>query len=319
MNIAVGMLVLAVAGFALLNWMARRHAIAMLTYRAGGERTASPERLSRFQRALVLLRGVNVPRPVASATPADRGLAFEEGRIKLDNGICLSYWRVPREGAKGLAMLFHGYSTEKSALLPEAAMFHELGYEVFLVDFRGSGGSSESYTTIGCAEAEDVAAAWRHVTADGRPPRIVMYGHSMGGVAILRAIREHGVRPDAVVVEAVFDSMLRTIGNRFNAMALPAFPGAHLMVFWGGREFGFDGFRHNPEEYARAVTCPILFIHGQDDPRARVEEGRRVFDAVPASTPKEFVEFGGVGHESCSVKYPAEWQSAVGKFLKTDR
>ena len=43
----------------------------------------------------------------------------------------------------------------------QARMFLHMGASVLLVDFRGSGESSESYTTIGFREADDVAhAVW---------------------------------------------------------------------------------------------------------------------------------------------------------------
>ena len=94
-------------------------------------------------------------------------------------------------------------------------------------------------------------------------------------------------------------------------MGVPSFPSAELLVFWGGRQMGFDAFGHNPVEYAVAVRCPILFLHGSGDPRARPAEGLRVYDAVPGK--KWFREMTGVAHESyvsaspetCTRRLPA--------------
>ena len=60
----------------------------------------------------------------------------------------------------------------------------------------------------------------------------------MGAVAILRAVQETGIKPDGVIVEAVFDTMLHAVRHRFEAMGVPAFPSAELLVFWGGVETG---------------------------------------------------------------------------------
>ena len=68
-------------------------------------------------------------------------------------------WYCPASPEKPLVILFHGYAAEKSSVLNEASVFLELGLSVLLVDFRGSANSSESYTTVGYDEAEDVAAA----------------------------------------------------------------------------------------------------------------------------------------------------------------
>ena len=212
-----------------------------------------------------------------------------------------------------LVLLFHGYSSDKSSLLGEAVAFHAMGYPILLVDFRGSGESSESHTSVGFQEADDVAAAVLYAKSNLPQRRMVLFGQSMGAVAILRAMHNQSVQPDAVIVEAVFDTLLNTVRHRFQAMGIPSFPSAQLLVFWGGRQIGFDGFRHNPVEYARSVSCPILFLHGSDDPRARIDEGRRVYETTPA--PKRFKTFPDTGHASYVSWYPQQWKDAIQEFL----
>jgi hypothetical protein len=53
----------------------------------------------------------------------------------------------------------------------------------------------------------------------------------MGAAAVLRAVARCGVQPDAIIVESVFDNMLNTVRHRFEAMGVPSFPGAQLLVF----------------------------------------------------------------------------------------
>jgi len=297
-----------------LNIVARNHAHAMMHFTNSGKRTEKPESLSFLQKAKVLLVGVNIPRPHGQSTPADVGLDFKTIRIEGRNGVQLGGWYCPNGRNDAVVLLFHGYSADKSAMLGEAAAFHAMGLPVLLVDFRGSGASSESYTSVGFHEADDVTTAVLYARSNLPQSRILLFGQSMGGVAILRAIHNHSVKPDAVIVEAVFDTMLNTVRHRFQAMGIPSFPGAQLLVFWGGWQIGFDGFRHNPVEYARSVSCPILFLHGTDDPRARIGEGRRVYAATPA--PKWFKAFPDAGHESYVSRHPQQWKDAVQEFLK---
>jgi len=159
-----------------------------------------------------------------------------------------------------------------------------------------------------------VAAAVRYAHDQLPPSPVILYGQSMGAAAVLRAVHACGVQPDAIIVEAVFDRMLSTVRNRFKIMGVPSFPGAELLVFWGGRQAGFNGFSLNPVEYAASVKCPILFLHGTADTKARVEEERRVFVAVPAR--KRFKEFQGVGHGTSLARFPKEWKETVGQFLR---
>jgi len=302
-----------VAGIVALNLLAYNHARAMLHFTTGGDRTSKPEALGLRQKAKVLLAGVNIPRPIGRIPPSDLAPDCRPLTIDAPDGITLDAWYCDRGKTTPLVMLFHGYAAEKTELLAEARAFLGLGCSVMLVDFRGSGGSSESYTTIGVLEADDVAAVVRYAEKVLSHSRVVLFGQSMGAVAVLRAIRDHGIQPDAVILEAVFDTMLNTVRNRFRAMHIPSFPSAQLLVFWGGRQWGFDGFRHNPADYALSVQCPALFMHGQDDPRATLDEGRRVFDQIPGT--KEFVVFDKTGHESYIATHPAEWQRAVGKMI----
>ena len=302
-----------VCGFIALNILAINHSHAMMYFTDLGCRTTKPELLSLSEKIRVLITGINLPRPESTRTPAELDLPFEECLISCANGVRLAAWYIPRPGAGMLVVLFHGYGMDKTGMLDEAGALHDLGYSVLLVDFRGSGGSSEAYTSFGYVEAEDVAEAVRYARKNLPYHQIVLSGYSMGAVAILRAVHEHDIEPSAIICEAVFDRMWNTVKNRFEAMGVPAFPSADLLVFWGGRQFGFNGFKHNPVEYARSVSCPILFMHGSDDPRARIEEARQVFDVVSAR--KEFKQFPGTGHEGYIARFPREWEQTVERFL----
>ena len=89
-----------------------------------------------------------------------------------------------------------------------------------------------------------------------------------------------------------------------------------LAVVVGTMALNFLAYRH---AYAMMhfttgkPRCPILFLHGTADPRAHIEEARRVFAAV--SAPKRFKEFTAAGHEASVVRFPAEWNETVGQFL----
>ena len=305
---------LVVGAFIILNALAYQHAYSMMHFTAGKHRTGEPESLSLGRKIQVLFCGVKISRPETTNSPAVLGAEARGLSIPGTNGIRLGAWYCPGPPQSPLVILFHGYIGEKSATLPEARALLALGCSVLLVDFRGSADSSESYTTIGYKEAEDVAAAFAYARDTLPHSRIILYGQSMGAASVLRAIHSCGVRPDAILIEAVFDRMLTTVKHRFEAMRVPSFPSAQLLIFWGGRQAGFDGFNHYTVEYARAVKCPALFLHGALDPRARISEARAVFDAVPAF--KRFQEFPETGHEAAAKRSPDEWKKAVGQFLR---
>ena len=242
-----------------------------------------------------LITGVKLPRPENHHTPADHYLPFEIHHIPLSKNEQLEGWFVPHPQPHGIVLMFPGYAGVKEALLTPAAQLYQFGYSSLLVDFRGSGGSSGNDMTLGLREADDVAAtvAYAQQRWSGLP--IILYGISMGGAAILRAVAMDGVHPAAIMVEGVFDRLLTTVQHRFDAVYLPSWPAAQLLVFWGSVQMGYNGFAHNPADYASGETQ--VLVAGIDGA-------------------KQLVEFPGVGHDMPYV-YPAPdvWIATVKQFL----
>ena len=216
-------------GFIGLNVLAYTHARAMLHFTEGGARTEQPEELSIGGKIGVLLSGVNIPKPQSERVVTDLDTAAQVVTIEGDGGVVLESWVCDRGADSPLVILFHGYAGEKSGLLEEAQVFLGLGCSMMLVDFRGSGGSSKSYTTIGINEAKDVATVHRYAKEHMGNRRVVLYGQSMGAVSIMRAVHAEEVYPDGVILEAVFDRMISTVRNRFDTMGVPSFPSAELL------------------------------------------------------------------------------------------
>ncbi|HMA34602.1 MAG TPA: alpha/beta fold hydrolase [Chloroflexia bacterium] len=294
------------------NGVAWMQAWAMTHYAAAGPRTPPPEALAAPEKLWTVLTGVRVPRPENHHTPRDLGLAYSVRQIPI-GGEHLEAWAVPHAQARGVVLLFPGYAASKESLLAPAAAFSGLGYATLLVDFRGAGGSSGQETTLGVREATDVAQAVAYAQRawPGRP--LVLYGSSLGSAAILRAVATAGVRPAAVILESPFDRLLDTVGNRFTALGLPAFPGAALLVFWGSVQQGANGFADNPVDDAPAVHCPTLLLHGTQDPRVTVAQNAAIFAQLGG--PKELVSFPGAGHAGLIQADPRLWQDHVARFL----
>jgi uncharacterized protein len=306
------LLLLLLCGFVLLNGVAWMQAWAMTHYASAGHRTPKPEALSPVEKVRAILAGVTVPRPDNSHTPADVGMEYEVRTIEMEASY-LEGWFVPRAEARGLMLMFPGYAESKESLLPAASTLHSMGYNLLLVDFRGAGGSSGEETTLGVEEARDVARSvgYARVQWPGQP--ILLYGVSMGAVAVMRAIAVEGVQVEAAILESPFNRLLSTVRNRFHSMGLPDTPGSELVVFWGSVQQGFNGFEHNPEEYAASIQCPTLVLHGKDDPRVTTDEVRSIYARLPGT--KQLAVLEGATHESLAVYAPGRWKLRVERFL----
>lgn len=310
-RILAGLLVV----FVLFQVVAFHHARAFLFFTEGGEKTRKAESLTPLQKMGVLLTGVRNPRPRLSRTPGDLGLAFESYKARVDEKVRIALWHIPVRDSRGLVLLFHGYTGTKSDLLDQAKVFQELGYSTLLVDFRGSGDSSESYTTVGFEEAKDVAAAVEFAAAGlrERPRRLILYGISMGGAAVMRAVALGKVQPERILVEVVFDRLITTTRRRFDLMGVPSWPAAESLLFWAGRQVDLDPWSHDPVEYAARITTPALVLHAAKDPRATREQGEAVHQAFAGS--KHLVMFEKAVHQSLVEADPVKWKEEVSRFL----
>ncbi len=301
--------------FTSINIIAYIQARAMTHFIPTGQRTSPPESLTLAQKFKVLFIGVRIPRPINTLTPANLNLPFATYRFGgPPNHDDCEAWFIPAKGnPKSLVLAFHSYAVSKSSLLEATRAFHDLGYDVLLTDFRGSGGSHGNDTTIGYREADDVAAAVNFATHHWPTEPQILFGQSMGGAAILRAIADLNVLPTAVIIESCYDRMLSTVENRFHAMRIPAFPLARLLVFWGGRQFGYSAFALNPADYATRVHCPVLMLQGGQDPRVTNAQARNLFDHLAG--PKRFELFDDDGHCMFLLNHQDRWIKTVTDFL----
>jgi uncharacterized protein len=332
-RVARAILIFFLAGIIFGNLVVYFHAYRMTHFSASGTRTGRPEKLNPLQRVVVLLGGVNIPKPQNKRTPSALGLPYTTVHIASpQNNATLECWLIepPREvstsstitttsvaGTKnpttGTVLLFHGYAASKSSLLDEAKVFSDLGWRCILTDFYGSGSSSRRDTSIGYHEAHDVRAVLRYAAAHTTAP-IVLYGKSMGAAAILRAISLDPNDATALIIESPFDRVISTAGNRFRTIGLPAFPFAQLITFWGGIQNNFPATNHNPVDYAKAVAIPTLHMAGSRDTRVTPEQTKSIFKNLgnPASSKLIFFD---AAHTSFNRTHPKRWHSEVASFI----
>ena len=317
---AKAVVALVAAAFFLANVLAFVQAYTLTHFVQAGS-MPRPDHLSRFGKLGVVLTGVRLGKPHNTTTPASLGLSYETVHYRGADGTEYEAWHIPAGGPpwrhwggpRGVCVMFHGYAGCKATVLREAEVVRRAGYDTFLVDFRGSGGSSGSSTTVGYREADDVAEAVKYVRRNLHPTRLVIYGRSMGAAAALRAVALGKADPDAMVLESPFDRMLTTVAHRFDLVGVPAFPLARLLVFWGGVQQGYWAFANNPVEYARSVKCPTLMMRGGHDPFVRQREAESVFNNIAGT--KQLVVFDRAVHEPCVAVDKARWSGRVTDFL----
>ncbi|HSV27048.1 MAG TPA: alpha/beta hydrolase, partial [Sedimentisphaerales bacterium] len=157
------------------------------------------------------------------------------------------------------------------------AIFHGLGLNVMIFDYRGYGASAGRPNEKGTYLDAQAAYDWVVKEKGALPRDIIAYGESLGGsiAAHLAGTNECG----GLILDSAFTS-LAAVGQRH-------FP--WLPVRW------IVGNKYDTTAFLAKVNCPVLVIHSRDDEIVPFDMGEELFRL--AREPKKFVEIRGTHNE----------------------
>jgi alpha-beta hydrolase superfamily lysophospholipase len=228
----------------LRRWLAAT-AVAALTLGAG----AGCASLDEWQRQAIFNPARDNPRWFAEPLAGT-----EEYDLPLANGDTLHFWYVPqpRADAAPTVLYLHGARWNMNGSVFRIARWHDMGFNVLAVDYRGFGRSTEILPSEDTA-AEDTRAAFEELKR--RQPdatRRFVYGHSLGGaLAIELATALPPEQVGGVIVEATFTS----IPDLVRGMRYGWVPGVDLVVTQ----------RFDSAARIGQVQAPLLILHGTAD------------------------------------------------------
>ncbi len=210
--------------------------------------------------------------PSGGPVPTPPFPSLREVELSTADGVSLKAWHWPGRDPLTL-LIFHGNAGHRGDRLSWAEILRETGAGVFLLDYRGYGGSSGSPTEKGLYLDAEAAAAWLEAN---RYSPVVYVGESLGSaVAVELALRRP---PAALILQSAFTSAA-DVGQK----AYPFLP-VRLLI-----KDRFDSLSKIDR-----VTCPILLIHGKEDSLVPLTMGRALYDRAQGQ--KEWLEILGADH-----------------------
>ncbi|MDU0201542.1 alpha/beta hydrolase [Paenibacillus sp. MAH-36] len=176
---------------------------------------------------------------------------------------------APQRELATTVIMSHGYAgTRLEKGLPALALAKAIvddGYHVLMFDFRNSGNSEGSLTTVGYLEKQDLLGAIQWVQ-EHVPSKICLLGFSMGGsTSLLAAAEESSVA--GVITDSAFSQLSPYLRDNLPVWSkLPRFPFTPLILGILPRLIGINP-RHVDALAAvdQIYPRPILFIHSKDD------------------------------------------------------
>jgi dipeptidyl aminopeptidase/acylaminoacyl peptidase len=196
--------------------------------------------------------------------------------------------------------------------------FIDHGYAVLAPNVRGSSGYGTAYmnldnTTRRMDSVKDLAHAayWLRDQKKGDPKRLAVYGGSYGGFMVLAAVTHY---PDLwaagidVVGIANFVTFLERTGP---------YRRAHREAEYGNlrehREF-FE--KISPIHHVDKIRCPMMVIHGANDPRVPIGEAEQIVAALRARRiPVEYLRYADEGHGLAKLKNRLDAFPKMAAFL----
>ena len=201
--------------------------------------------------------------------------------------------------------------------------FVQAGYAVLAPNVRGSTGYGTEYmnldnTTKRMDSVKDLAHAayWLRDQKQGDPKRLAVYGGSYGGFMVLAQVTHY---PDlwAAGIDVVgicnFVTFLEKTG---------AYRRAHRETEYGNlREHREFLEKISPINHVDKIKCPMMVIHGANDPRVPIGEAEQIVAALKKrDVPVEYLRYEDEGHGLAKLKnrldaYP-KMVAFLDKYLK---
>lgn len=212
--------------------------------------------------------------------PNALGFAFENVHLTAQDGTKIHGWFVPCYKENTPTILFlHGNAGNISHRLERLELFHQLGANLFLLDYRGYGQSEGTPQENGTYL--DALAAYEFLIEEKgvAPEKLVIYGESLGtAVAVDLATKKPC---GGVVLEAPFTSIADMAQRMF-----PVLPVRKLV------RNRFDSLHKIAQ-----IEAPILIFHSRADEVIPFSHAQRLAAASPRA---RLVEMQG-GHSNLFI------------------
>jgi dipeptidyl aminopeptidase/acylaminoacyl peptidase len=192
------------------------------------------------------------------------------------------------------------------------------GYGVLAPNVRGSSGYGTAYmnldnTTKRMDSVADLAHAayWLRDAKKADPKRLAVFGGSYGGFMVLAQVTHY---PDLwaagidVVGIANFVTFLERTG---------AYRRAHREAEYGNlREHRAFFEKISPIHHVDKIKCPMLVIHGANDPRVPVEEAEQIVTALKKrGVPVDYLRYADEGHGLAKLQNRLDAYPKMAAFL----
>ena len=262
-----------------------------------------------------------IPEPVV--VPDERDVwfskqVFEEFSLyNVEDRLNLKGYLLPAdEPSKVFVFCSHGYRNHgKGEFNYMAKFWHDMGYNVFLVDHRAAGLSEGKYVGFGYFEHSD-SLKWLNFLIErfGSDIQIILHGVSMGSATVMMMSGDERL-PENVrftVADCGYTSSWNEYKHNLDGWGVPAFPLLHCADLACRIKAGYSFKDTDALARVKQARVPILFIHGGADNFVPTYMGKELYDACTSE--KDLLIVEGAEHAMSYRTDSAEYEKRVKAF-----
>jgi uncharacterized protein len=261
--------------------------------------------------------GMEIPRHPLVYDPALLGVPYEDVAFKTrGDNLTLRGWFLPGASSDVIVVVHGGFQNRIDANVDTGGLAHALvmqGHNVLLYDLRGRGESEGKGRTLAHIDA-DIGGAVDYLLSRGFGTQdICLLGFSTGAVSA--CIYAGGNSVGALILVGCFIDCPTMLSRQAKELGVPALvpyillPGGKFFTRW---LYGFTMI--NAIDAVPCVSCPVLFVHEENDRFNTGVETRRLFRAAhnPAS---EVFEVSDALHSQAFRAHPVEFVNKITEFI----
>lgn len=216
---------------------------------------------------------------------------------------------------KGTMILLHGIGDNKESQIGLAEYLSANGYNTIIFDLRAHGQSEGKYCTYGYYEKFDVKEFINKAEKEVIDLQNVgIIGTSLGGAIAIQSMATDS-RIKCGVIVSTFSSLNEIVYDYMKRMLhIPLKFVSDMALNEAGKIAKFPPKEINPINYASKIEQPILLIHGSNDDRINIQNGKNIYSKIK-SRDKLFYEVKNAGHNDIGKVGGIKYRSEILNFL----
>ena len=240
----------------------------------------------------------------------------ENTYIRTNDNLKLHSYEIKHLNSNLWTIIVHGYGGQGLDMGNYAQNFYQKGYNVLVVDLRGSGLSEGDYLGMGWIDRLDILEWINYLIEKDENCEIILFGVSMGASTVMMTSGEDLPKNVKLAIE---DCGYTSVWNEFEYQLekifnLNSFPFLNMASLVTKIRAGYFLSEASATKKLEKTKIPILFIHGDRDdfvPSYMVKENYK-----STSGKKELLIVKGAEHANSSKIAPTLYWNTVDKFIK---